>query len=245
MKGEKEIMYLKEKSELYKRMANNFERERIRLNMTQHEMAEYLEMSDSSYKRMISGETDKLEYYTVYKMFKLTNKLGIELAEKPDLQISLVGALKDLSCYQLRFVETMVDVERQLAHCNDGDRQITLLSFTGDMMDGMYYDSMSMKPFSTSNQSATCAIEVTSNHLHPVYHKGDILLVRQQPPRDGDIGIFINSRTSRMYLRKFHQTQPCKLEPINGYGETFYVDQFNEADMSQWIKFGYVLTKVR
>ncbi|MBQ0059090.1 MAG: DNA-binding protein, partial [Lachnospiraceae bacterium] len=91
----------------------------------------------------------------------------------------------------------------------------------------------------------TCGIRVTSNHLHPVYLKNDILLISKRPIRDGDTGIFLNTETGCVYLRKFYQTSPCRLEPINGYGETFYVDSDSQEDMGKWIKFGYVLTKMR
>ena len=88
-------------------------------------------------------------------------------------------------------------------------------------------------------------IRITSNHLHPVYNKGDILLISRNPIRDGDTGIFINAQNKRAYIRKLHQKNPCELTPINNYGETFYVDSDNVDDMSKWIKFGHVLCKVR
>ena len=61
-------------------------------------------------------------------------------------------------------------------------------------------------------------VEVTSNHLTPVYHMGDILLISRRPPRDGDTTIFLNTENGRAYLRRFIQQVPRILQPINGYG---------------------------
>ena len=120
-----------------------------------------------------------------------------------------------------------------------------------NMADGMIFDSYNVEKLDVSNyrkafgDALHIGIRVTSNHMHPVYNKGDILLISRNPIRDGDTGIFINAQTKRAYIRKFHQTNPCELTPLNNYGETFYVDSDNVDDMSKWIKFGYVLCKVR
>ena len=128
---------------------------------------------------------------------------------------------------------------------------ISVLIPTGNMTDGMILDSYNVEKLDVSNyrkafgDALHIGIRITSNHLHPVYNKGDILLISRNPIRDGDTGIFINAQTKRAYIRKLHQTNPCELTPINNYGETFYVDSDNVDDMSKWIKFGHVLCKVR
>lgn len=119
------------------------------------------------------------------------------------------------------------------------------------LTDGMILDSYNVEKLDVSNyrkafgDALHIGIRITSNHLHPVYNKGDILLISRNPIRDGDTGIFINAQNKRAYIRKLHQKNPCELTPINNYGETFYVDSDNVDDMSKWIKFGHVLCKVR
>ena len=51
-------------------------------------------------------------------------------------------------------------------------------------------------------------VEVTSNHLTPVYHMGDILLISRRPPRDGDTTIFLNTENGRAYLRRLFSRFP-------------------------------------
>lgn len=128
---------------------------------------------------------------------------------------------------------------------------ISVLIPTGNMTDGMIFDSYNVEKLDVSNyrkafgDALHIGIRITSNHLHPVYNKGDILLISRNPIRDGDTQIFINAQNKRAYIRKLHQKTPCELTPINNYGETFYVDSDNVDDMSKWIKFGHVLCKVR
>ena len=96
------------------------------------------------------------------------------------------------------------------------------------MTDGMIFDSYNVEKLDVSNyrkafgDALHIGIRITSNHLHPVYNKGDILLISRNPIRDGDTGIFINAQNKRAYIRKLHQKTPCELTPINNYGETFY-----------------------
>lgn len=59
------------KQELAKNFSLNVERERMRLGFTQAEMAKKLEMSLSGYKKMISGETTRIDSYTVLLMYQL------------------------------------------------------------------------------------------------------------------------------------------------------------------------------
>lgn len=132
----------------------------------------------------------------------------------------------------------------------DGDC-VTCFVPTGNMADGMILDS---RDFLTINiaeykknccERIDCGVKITSNHLHPIYAKGDILLVSKRAPRDGDIGIFIYKETRQIFIREFKQTQPCELRPINDYGRILYVDSNDPSDMAKWIKFGTVVTTMR
>ena len=49
--------------EMNREFADNLERERISLNLTQKQMASKLEMSLSAYKRLITCSTDKIDLY--------------------------------------------------------------------------------------------------------------------------------------------------------------------------------------
>lgn len=231
----------------------SIERDRVDMGLTQAEMAEKLEMSISGYKKMISGGCKKIDVYVLYKVAHLSNRFAFEFTGEAENDYSFCALLKDLTPNQLRFVAEMVSFEHafRVYSGNKCDDYISVLTLTGDMYDGMIYDSTQVEKIEISEYRKKfgdiidCGIRVTSNHLHPVYHAGDIILICCKPPRDGDIGVFIHKPTNRAYLRKFRQTNPCELIPVNGFGKTFYVDPNNETDMSQWLKFGYVISKIR
>ncbi len=238
--------------EMSKQFADNLEIERVRIGLTQKQMAEKLEMSLSAYKRIITYDTEKIDLYLIYKLYKLTGKLAYEFTDITDPYLSVKKKLMGLSFSQLSYVEAIIDFENAFKDSHaDFEDYITVYIPTGNMEDGMIYDSANIKKLrvpdfrSKYGIKVSCGVQVTSNHLHPVYNKGDIILITKRPIRDGDTGIFFNRENGCVYIRKFYQTSPCRLEPINEYGEAFYVDSNNKKDMDKWIKFGTIISKLR
>ena len=62
-------------TEMADNISTNLEIERSRLGLTQAQFAEKLEMSLSSYKRIINCETTKLDVYTAYLVYKITESI--------------------------------------------------------------------------------------------------------------------------------------------------------------------------
>ena len=238
--------------EINHEFAVNIERERIRLNLTQKDMANKLEMSLSAYKRLITCSTDNIDLYVIYKLYKLTGKLAYEFTSVSDPYLELKKKIANLAPSQLAYIDALVDFEKAFSDtCISPEDYITVYIPTGNMEDGMIYDSAAVEKVHLPNYRArygnqiSCGIRITSNHLHPVYNKGDIILIAQKSIRDGDTGVFINHISGRAYIRKFYQTSPCKLEPVNGLGDIFFVDGNSKEDMEKWIKFGRVIAKIR
>lgn len=240
------------KQEITAHFIDNMERERTKLGLTQGQMAKELGLSLSGYKKLIAGETTKIDLCLAVRLHELSGRYLIDLCGVNSPASEFAKRLPELSESQFRFVSDVVEFEADFrAAVPNAEDFVTLMIPTGNFEDGMVWDSVHLEKVNVAayrrrfGEDLHCAIKVSSNHLHPVYHKGDILLVSKQPPRDGDIGIFVNRVTGCGYLRKFHQTSPVRLEPINGYGLEFVVNPEDETDMNQWIKFGKVLTKMR
>lgn len=238
--------------EINRNFADNLEIERSKLGLSQKEMADKLELSLSAYKRLINLTTAKIDLFTTYKLFLLTGKLMYEFMGISDASSSLKKKVMELSPMQVAYVDSMVDFEIEFAkHHGDADDFVSVYIPTGNMEDGMVYDSSNVEKVNIAEyrnkygNKITCGIKITSNHMHPVYNLGDILLISKRPVRDGDTGVFINKENGCAYIRKFHQTDPCSLEPLNDYGETFFVSSRDKTGMDNWIKFGVVITKIR
>lgn len=240
------------RKDMNRRFAQNVERERELLGLTQKQMAAKLELSLSAYKRMVDGETSKIDLYTAFRLYQLTGKLSYEFANASDPLLDLKRKISGLSPSQVSYIDSMIDFEKAFGRQHaDHEDYVTVYVPTGNMEDGMVYDSSNVEKMNIAawrrryGSQISCGIRVTSNHLHPVYLKGDTLLISRRAMRDGDTGAFINCENGRAYLRKYYQTDPCRLEPVNGCGETFFVDPNDPEDMDRWIKFGVVIARVR
>lgn len=241
------------RQELTRNFTTKVEQERIKLKLTQEEMAKELGLSTSGYKKMISGKTEKIDMNLAYQMYKLTGIPLFVMLGCDDFKLNTAKKLLDLNLSQIQYINNIIDFEHSFKpedNCDIND-YITVFTPTGDMRDGMIWDSANIEKINIANyrkqfgNDISCGLRITSNHLHPVYNNGDILLISCQAPRNGDTGIFINKETGRVYIRKFLQRQPCLLQPVNNYGLSFEVDSNDKNDMDKWVKYGIVLTKIR
>lgn len=244
------------KAQLYENFSNNIELERMRLGLTQQKMADALEISLSKYKILITNPFEaNVDIYLAHKVYKLTGKTVREMCNDDLPELEMLQAFRELSDHRREAIRYLIEVESQLPSDSgviaDSSDVITCFVPTGNMEDGMTLDSNNLESVNIANYRHKCrehidfAVKITSNHLHPVYNLGDVLLVSRRAPRDGDVGIFIFKDTRQIYIREFKQTSPCQLRPINGLGEIIYVDSSVKADMDKWIKFGTVITAMR
>lgn len=244
------------RTQLYQNFADNIELERMRLKLTQQKMADALQISLSKYKILIANPFEaNIDIYLAHQVQKLTGKTVRELCGDDLPELEMIRYFRELPKHRQEAIRYMIEIEYQLPpdslqNANEED-YTTCYVPTGNMEDGMMLDSRdfitvniaSFKKY--SRERVDCAVKITSNHLHPVYMKEDILLISKRAPRDGDVGIFIQKETRQIFIREFKQTNPCELRPINNYGETIYVDSNSKEDMDKWIKFGTVLTVMR
>jgi hypothetical protein len=243
-----------EKHEIIDNFSVTIERERVLLQYSQAEMANALDMSLSSYKKIICGEGLKIGIYTVYRLELLTGKFMAELCQLSSPILECLPLLRQLSDRQLRFVYGIMKFEiafsKNLTDDTATDDFVTMIVPTGNMHDGMFYDSCDLKKVNIApyrpryGKMIDYALMITSSHLQPVYQENDILLICRGPIRDGDTGIFVDNKTGRIYLRKYIQTIPNRMEPLVGYGQTLFINN-NAEDMIRWSKIGFVLTKIR
>lgn len=241
------------KQEILKNFAENLEKERLSLGYTQEKMAKQLDLSLTAYKALIKCERNKIDVFTLVKLYELTGKFAFEFLEcADDTKTKIIQKLNYLSEQQLFLIHSVVEIERLFkAEHTDYEDYVTLFIPTGDMKDGMIYDSNHVDKVNVASyrkkfgNKIHYAIEITSSHLAPVYTKGDKLLITKQPIRDGDTGLFLNKEDGRLYIRKMVMGTPCRLIPLNEYGMEFELDAMNKEELNKWIKFGRVLTKIR
>lgn len=240
------------RQEVGRNFITSMERERVRRGYTQPQMAERLGISASGYKKIIAGETDKIDLYTAYQVYQLSGKFIFELCGENSTELEAFQGYRNLTSTQKAFVNDIIHFERIFQEKNsDAEEYISVIVPSGVVEDGMIWDSANVIKVNAAsylhrfNRELHCGILITSNHLQPVYQMGDILLISRKPPRDGDTAIILNKEEGRIYLRRFRQSNPIRLEPVNEYGVTFEIDSRDMSEKGKWLCLGYVLTKMR
>ncbi len=241
------------RKELAKAFSENIEQERARLGMSQQEMAKALDISLSTYKNILNGVTDRIDIYSAYLIKKVTGKSYFDLVVKDFPEYRMLRVYNQLTPSQQAYITKIAEFELAFKMAQGTSAQyVPLIIPTADMQDGMLWDSCNHDHFNVADykirygDKIDCAIKVTSDHLSPIYLKGDVLLINQVAPRDGDIGIFISKETGRAYLRKLIRNKDgAEIVPINGTGNTFKVSKDDIKSYDEWIKFGIVISKAR
>lgn len=240
------------RQELASNFITSMERERVRRGYTQPQMAARLGLSASGYKKIIAGETSKIDLYTAYQVYKLSGKFIFELCGENSAELEAFQDYRSLTSSQKAFVNNIIHFEQSFQENNTAvEEYISVIVPSGVAEDGMIWDSANVIKVNASpyihkfGRNLHCGILITSDHLQPVYQMGDILLVSRRPPRNGDTGIFINKEEGRAYLRRYRQTNTIRLEPVNEYGVVIELSSSDMSDEGKWLKLGCILTKMR
>lgn len=79
--------------------------------------------------------------------------------------------------------------------------KIPCLITRGSILKGISYETCEVEEITTSEQKAFVGVKIDTNELVPIYCKGDILLLENRFPSNGDYAVFyINEKA---YLRKY------------------------------------------
>ena len=133
--------------ELLLNFIDNIEKERVRLNLTQAQMAQKLDMSVSNYKKLIAGQYRRPNLFLAQYLYELTGKLLFEFFNYDSPELNAVSKLLKLTNSQRTFIEGIMDFELDFAaaHTEDVDDYLTVLVPTGNCEDGMIWDSANIR----------------------------------------------------------------------------------------------------
>lgn len=244
-------MTILSKEEINSKFIKSIEKERIKLGYSQKLMAKALDISLSTYKNMINGLPVNIPIYSSYLAYKLTGKFCFELCEVTSSEIEAIKAFKDLPEYRQKTLRAMVEVEKAL-HTEPLEAEedyVDCYSLISENKDSMVYNSTGYAPVNVSayrplfSESIDSAIKILSNKLHPLYSRGDIILIHQEMPREGDVGIFLNKVSHKVYFRRLKEASDyIILESITDTAKPITIP---DAQLKEWFIFGYILTKMR
>ena len=90
------------------------------------------------------------------------------------------------------------------------------------------------------NTQADFVFQVVTTHLSPMYRPGDLLLVKQRPPYNGDLGLFRYNQNQVLYSRRLiFYDEKILLAPVNNAHSTLVLKNFSDIDCE-----GVILGKV-
>ena len=224
-------------------------------NLSIKQLASKANVPEDTIKNIVYNRVSDIKLSTVIKMANAMNCSIDELIGRncfSDEESKLIKLLRSLSTSSKNFILSMAELEQAITVENEDEELVTLFQPTGNMEDGMIYDSSNFMKINVSGyiqkygrDKINCALFINSDSFNPTYNHGDILLICNKILHHGDTGIFIRQDTGQLFIRKYIESSPIRLEPITNYGTTISIDKNSIEDMNRWIKFGYVVTKYR
>lgn len=230
--------------------------QREHMGMSQQELANKIGVSNIA----VSSYESEKNYPKASIFIKILNTLNCDANY-------LFQDYKDFNSNFLRLTEKEEALIRQYRTINDAGKQIVnsiihsfhyaYLEFRrkNGFLDLDYYVPISQKNGisfdgvkkakirilnDSLNTQADFVFQVVTTHLSPMYRPGDLLLVKQRPPYNGDLGLFRYNQNQVLYSRRLiFYDEKILLAPVNNAHSTLVLKNFSDIDCE-----GVILGKV-
>lgn len=225
-------------------------------NISVAKFAERCNIPYMTVKRIVACSVQKIDVYTVVRIAHATHTPLMEILGVDIENLELYKRITYLTDYDKNIISCVLDILEKLHISGRENREVPfsdlgydktsyLLDSTLVCPDSLDYSKMKKVTFrSTFSEGMTyCGLRLPDNRLNPYYFKGDILLIQNSEPMEGETGAFIWKEDGliRLIFSKVHQNgRYTELRPINGLGRTYRIDNENVADLINWVKIGVV-----
>lgn len=203
--------------------------------LTLNALSAKADLSEDTLRSIIYGKSQDIKLSTIIKIAdvfqcSIDDLIGRQFYTKEERTI--ITQMRHLSERSKQSVQFILDFEEKtsLSSSSNGKDIIKVFLPTGNMKDGMFYDSSATENLDISEypnalkENIAFALKIVSNHFEPIYYPNDILLFsRKHLPEYGDITFYIDN-DQKIYIRKYTERG---LEPINNFGETIPLDKYN------------------
>ena len=99
----------------------------------------------------------------------------------------------------------------------------------GNIIQGIVYDTCKTEEIYITNKDAYTAIKITTNDLLPIYCKGDIILIANRFPENGEHGVFYGN--GKAYIRQFiEESNGYILKSLHNQSEDMVFNRMNEIE---------------
>ena len=214
-----------------KNLKDTLQKKKITLNY----LSVQADISEDTLRSIIYGKSQDIKLSSILKIADVLDCSLDSLIGRSPYSIqeeSIIKQLRNLSEHSLSAVQVLIDLEEKtsIQNSTSGKETISIFLPTGNVKDGIFYDSNRFETLDITNypdvlkKNTTFGIKVTTPHFEPVYFINDIILLSQNAlPTNNDIVLYLDN-TGRMYLRKL---TPFGLEPLNTFGKRIPADQIH------------------
>lgn len=212
-------------------------REQLRQKkLTLNALSIQADLSEDTLRSIIYGKSQDIKLSTIIKIADVFECSIDDMIGHPvysEEERSTISRMRRLCEHSKRSVQFILDFEEKTTLYKSTQRKdiINVYLPTGNMKDGMFFDSFATEELDISEypdaikENTDFALKIVTNHFEPVYYLNDILLFsRKHLPEYGDI-IFYLDDEQRIYIRKYTEKG---LEPINNFGEIISSKQYNK-----------------
>lgn len=236
------------KLQLKQAIIERIEKERTRARWTQQDMAGKLGMSLPGYRKMVSGLTDSLSFYTVYRAAEIfqipISTLYDSCLDSDILQQKIYRAPESVKEKIHFYLEYEEENRKNYRKATVREQAFDVMRVTGYLKDGMLFDSYVVQKMLIKDIYGVHAhrgFQITENTFLPAYEKGDILLLNEEVARNGDVTLIMDMKNKKFYIRQYIISNSYELHPINGRGSIIVINQEERKD---WRDFGHVITSI-
>ena len=204
--------------------------------LTLNALSVQADLSEDTLRSIIYGKSQDIKLSTMIKIADVFGCSIDDMIGRPiysEEERSMISRMRCLCDRSKRSIQFILDFEEKtnLYKSTQGKDIITVYLPTGNMKDGMFFDSFATEELDISEypdaikENTAFALKIITNHFEPIYYPNDILLFsRKHLPEYGDI-IFYLDHNQRIYIRKYTEKG---LEPINYPGEIISPNQYNK-----------------
>lgn len=244
---------MKTKEELHSNLVKWIRSYQFEHNSSDAQMAALLDISKNQYKKLINGYTKHVDVYLISRIYHMTGTMCFEVLMDPDPDLQMIPQYLSLNPASKRLIDACIRYESNFS--DSGPDMVRVYIPTQQTSDGMIWDGFITELLPADRSAYGGQIDVglklNNNDLAPVYFKDDILWVCYRNIRPGEIGIFVHNPSRMGYIRKFtvgfdDGREYRDLVPLDHCpGRTFRVYCDDQKEISDWIKYGVVISRAR
>lgn len=194
------------------------------------------DISEDTLRSIIYGKSQDIKLSSILKIAdvldcSLDSLIGRSIYTVQEEQI--IKRLRNLSEHSLRAVQVLIDLEEKtsLQSSCSGKETLTVFLPTGNVKDGIFYDSNRFETLDISNypdklkKDLSFGLKMLTSNFEPLYFINDILLLSNKNTPEYNDNVLYIDYSGRLYLRKL---TPFGLEPLSQFGKRIPADKIHD-----------------